>query len=120
MLNKFVDVNQRMKSRDKEYNLFKIKVMEMFEQNQKEINELKGSLHRKQTRIDQLETSESIKDGELQKLKIQVQEMAIQVATADKNKQDVAENRVLISQNTNNIQSAMTEIRKIETNQLNI
>lgn len=41
-------------------------------------------------------------------------------ATTDKNKQDVAENRVLISQNTNNIQSAMTEIRKIETIQLNI
>ena len=78
MLGKFVDVNRRMRSRDKEYNLFKIKVMEMFEQYQNEIDELKGSLHRKQTRIDQLENSESIKDQELQKLRIQVQEMAIQ------------------------------------------
>lgn len=78
MLDKFVDVNRRMRNRDKEFNLFKIKVMEMFEQNQNEIDELKGSLHRKQTRIDQLENSESIKNEELKKLRIQVQEMAIQ------------------------------------------
>jgi len=55
VLQKFDDVNQLIESKEKANDLFKREVMELINQNKNEIDELKGLVLRKQTRIDQLE-----------------------------------------------------------------
>lgn len=78
ILKNFVDVNRKIKSKDEEFDLFKNKVLDLVEKNKNDIDELHGLLERKQSKIDQLENNESINEQELQKLRIQVQEMTIQ------------------------------------------
>ena len=82
---KFVVFNREMKSRDDEFEgfknemtmfkneviEFKSEVMELLEQYKDEIDELKGSLHRKQTKIDS-------QDQEIKTLRTQQENMAIQ------------------------------------------
>ena len=75
---KFVVFNQEMKSRDDEFDafkneviVFKSEVMELLEHYKDEIEELKGSLHRKQTKIDS-------QDQEIKTLRTQQEDMAIQ------------------------------------------
>ena len=85
VLQKFVVVNQEFKSRDDEFDGFKnemiefknevigfkSEVMELLEHYKDEIEELKGSLHRKQTKIDS-------QDQEIKALRTQQEDMAIQ------------------------------------------
>jgi|AACY02.9.fsa_nt_gi hypothetical protein len=75
---KFVVFNQEMKSRDDEYDVFKnevivfkSEVMELLEQYKDGLDELKGLLHRKQTKIDS-------QDQEIKTLQTQIEDMIIQ------------------------------------------
>ena len=82
---KFVGVNQEFQSRDDKFDGFKnemiefknevigfkSEVMELFEHYMDEIEELKGSLHRKQTKIDS-------QDQEIKTLRTQQEDMAVQ------------------------------------------
>ena len=78
VLQSIVDVNQLIKSNNKANDLFKSEVMELINQNRNEIDELKGSLLRKQTRIDQLENNESFNQQEIKALRTELEAMAIQ------------------------------------------
>ena len=75
---KFVVFNREMKSRDDEFDafkneviVFKSEVMELLEQYKDGLDELKGLLHRKQTKIDS-------QDQEIKTLRTQQEHMAIQ------------------------------------------